>query len=730
MAQVIQMPSGRPQAADEILGPIKERVDQAKRDRRRLEPTVHSDRAFAAGKQWLKISRSDRRLHLDPRDVEEGKERVTVDLLSQYMGTGEGLLAGAEARRDLVFRREDIPSEDFTKAANDAMAFGWEVDFGAPAALARTKRRILVDGTAAIRVRFDPTVGRELGEVPIGDGRTVLVMGEEEGMPPRPVKVPRGEVILDKAVAHAFQAALLQTGEQPKTKYLREGRVILEPGSFFNILTPPAIEDEELFPWEAWIDAVAIDRLLAEYGDKAAGIQEEPLAAGEMLGVKESLEDSMGASPEDADVPGKLDGHALRVKYYERPCREYPKGRVVCYAGEKLLDVEEELPLKRPNGDYASGIVYFHYKPVEGRFHGRSLVGQGKSPQKSFNKFVQLIDETIRRGQPYMIVGSTDEDVEKTTDRPLEVVKVKPTSQAPQTVQGIGPGEWMWRALEEKRQELEEAMGIKGVELGENPQNVNTYGQLQLLAEKARTKTNPIVEDFQAGIERIEECCVYLMRKYWPSDKVIAIVGEEDMAEAVEFKASQLPEFFRFKVAEGARSRSQAAEIQLITDVWNAAQNVITNDQDPDVRHRWLAWYVDSLKAGKMLPLPDSPADAQLELARWQNAQLAEGDPVEASPWHDPAVHLPIHNELRAEFEMAGRDELVQLVGEHIAADEQIAAQAQQAQEQAQAAQLAEQQAQQAQQAEQERQGQLEQATQLEAIRAAGRMAQPPRQAR
>jgi hypothetical protein len=729
MAQVIQLPSGRSRPADEVLGPIKEKVEQAKRDRKRLEPTIHSNRAFAAGKQWLKWSRGDRRLMLDPKDVEGARERTTVDLLSQYMGTGEGLLAGAEARRDLVFRKEDIRSEDFTKAANDAMAFGWEVEFNAVSALARTKRRILVDGTAAIRVRFDPTVGRDLGEVPIGDGRTVTVLGEQEGEEPRPVPTQAGQPILDGSLARAYMAELMRYGEQPKMRRLNEGRVILEPLSFFNLLVPPGIEDEDLFPWEAVIDAVSIDRLIAEYGDKAEGIEEEPLAALEMLGAKESLDSSLGASPEDADTPGKLDGHVMRIKFYERPCREYPKGRTVCFAGERLLAETEELPLKRPNGDYTSGVVYFHYKPVEGRFFGRSLVEQGKSPQRVFNQRVSQIKETIDRGQPYVLVADNQDDEGlKQSTIPLELVKVPPTGMVPQPVQGMGPGEWMWRSLEELRQELEEAMGIKGVELGENPQNVNTYGQLQLLAEKAKTKTNPIVEDFQAGVERIEECCVYLMRKYWPSDKVIAIVGEEDMAEAVEFKASQLPEFFRFKVADAARSRSQAAEIQLITDVWNAAQPLIANDPDPEVKHRWLAWYVDSLKAGKMLPLPDSPADAQYEKARWQNSQLADGEPVEAAPWDNPEVHLPEHNELRTELEMAGRDELVQLVSEHIAEDEAIAQAAQEAEAQAQAQQAAEADAQQqaaAQEAqaasdanaEAERQNKL----QVEALRAAGR---------
>lgn len=691
MAQVVRIPQGHATPAEDILGPIREKVEQGKRDRKKREPVWHQNRAFASGKQWLKWSRGDRSLKLDPRDVAEGKQRYTVDLLSQYMGTGEGLLAGADDRRDLVFSKEDTPSEQFTKAANDALGFGWDVEFGAPAALTRTKRRILVDGTAAVQAVFDPTVGRELGQVPIGDGRSVTVLGANEGEPPQMMPTKAGQPILEGPLARAYIAEHQAEGTQPEYRNMKEGRIRYRAYSVFNIIVPPGIEDEDDFPWEAIVDAVPIDTLITEYGDKAQGLQAEPLAALEMLGVKESFEDSMGSDPEDADTPGKLDGHVARVRFYERPCREYPKGRFVCYAGERLLHQRDELPVRRANGDYSSGIAYFHYRPVEGRFWGRSLVEQGKSPQRAFNRRVQQIAETIDRGQPYMVV-SGDEDPIKSSDRPLEIVKVPKFGQIPTAVQGIGPGEWMWRSLEELRQELEEAMGIKGVELGENPSNVNTYGQLQLLAEKARTKTNPIVEDFQAGIERLEEFSVYLMRRFWPADKQIAIIGEEEMAEAVEFKASELPEFFRFKVAEGARTRSQAAEIQLVTDVWNAAQTILATEQDPMVKHRWLQWYVDSLKAGKMLPLPDSPTDSQDEKARWQNAQLSEGEAVQAAEWDVPEIHLPIHEELRVEMEMAGRDDIVQIVSEHIAEDQAIAQQAADAQAQAEQEQAAQQQ--------------------------------------
>ena len=83
--------------ASQILDPIKKRIEQAKRDRSRLEPVWHSNRAYAAGKYWLKWSRADRRLRLDPRD-EAKAERMSIDILTQNLWTALGQLAGAEAQ--------------------------------------------------------------------------------------------------------------------------------------------------------------------------------------------------------------------------------------------------------------------------------------------------------------------------------------------------------------------------------------------------------------------------------------------------------------------------------------------------------------------------------------------------------------------------------------------------------------------------------------------------------
>lgn len=636
MAQVVEQAGART-PADVVLGPIRERIEQAKRDRSRFEPVWHSNRAFGAGKQWLRWSRGDRRLKLDPRDTEAGLERYTVDILTQNLWTALGQLAGAEERRQLLFRREDVPSEDFTKAANNALAYGWEHEWRAPEVLAQVKRKLLIDGTAAVQCYFDPTQGKELGEMPVG---------------------PDGP-IADGEEARAFMAEQLQMGDRPQLKRLNEGRICWHARSAFQLLVPPGIEDEEKFPWEGTIEAVPLDKLVERFGEKAKGLKEEPLAVLEQIGLKDSIDFGFGSDPEaDPGTPGKLDGHCALVTYYERPCTKYPRGRVVYFAGDRLLDVVNELPYKRPDGDYHSGLVYFHYWRIEGQFWGRALIQPGKGIQRAYNKRIQQEHMTINRGQPKIITEENDEIAQ--TDQPLEIIQL-PVSQQRQPIvfNGVPVHESIWRSKEGLLGDLERALGVHSVSTGEAPARQTTYAELALRAEKDRTKIDPIVADFQMGVAILTELSLYDVRKYWPKDKLLAISGEEDYAEAVSFQASQLPEFFMTELAEGTKPRNQAAEIQLIQDLWQADQS---NPAGPRLDLSWLA---ESFKAGKALDFPESPTDVHEEKARWENTRMLDGDLPEPAEYDPPDVHIPAHIESQVEAEMAGDMDTWQLIEMH-----------------------------------------------------------------
>lgn len=643
MAQVVEDSRTR-ERASEFLDPIKKAVEQGKKDRGRMEPVWHSNRAYGAGKYWLKWSRGNRRLMLDPRDVAHGMERLSIDILTQNLWTALGQLAGAEARRNLLFRREDVPSEMFTEAANAAVRYGWEHEWHAKRKLNQVKRKLLIDGTAAIECYFDPTVGKEIGQMPVRGG------------------VP----IYDGEEARSYVADLAGKGERADYKLLREGRICWHPRSVFQLIVPPGIEDDEAFPWEATIEAVSLDHLIDRYGDAAVGLRSEPLAVHEQLGLKDSVEGGFDSEPEgESGTPGKLEGYGALVKYRERPSTKHPRGREVHYCQERLLEVVPHLPYQLPNGDYHSGVVYFHYWRVEGRFWGRGLIEPGKGIQRTYNKRAQQEATTIDRGQPYILADKNSKL--KRTEVPLEVVEHDFAGSAPppQAVAGIPVHDSIWRSKQDLKEDLQTAMGIHSVSTGEAPQRETTYAELAMRAEQDKVKLDPIFEEFQDGVGRLQELAVDDIRRYWSTEKLKAIAGEEGYAETVHLKASEIPSFFLTELADNARPRPDAAQVQLVMDLWRADGEESATTGKP--RKLTLAWLHASLQAMKPLDFPETAEDIHTRKARWENSLIRDGDvpkPVEYDP---PDIHLPIHREDQVEAEMAGDWELWHRHEEHIA---------------------------------------------------------------
>jgi hypothetical protein len=119
---------------------------------------------------------------------------------------------------------------------------------------------------------------------------------------------------------------------------------------------------------------------------------------------------------------------------------------------------------------------------------------------------------------------------------------------------------------------MERAAGVRAASLGENPANVANYSQLALLREADQVKRQPILYERKLGIKQLVEDSVFDIRTYWGADKQVFLAGEEERVEAEVFNATKIPSFYMVKVAKGtAKPRSQAAELQKITDIWNAA---------------------------------------------------------------------------------------------------------------------------------------------------------------
>lgn len=667
----IASPDGTMTAGEELARPIRKQIREAREHRKQFEPIWQSNMAFAAGQHWLVTTGRFARVLQHVRDVDpayKGRELYSSDRITEFRMLALGEMGGEDDRPELLLQRDDVASEDYQAEANRAVGFGWDQEWEGDEAIAMSDQLCVDLGTSAIRCRFDSAAGKP----------------KEESYPHL-----NGKPILLKENAYEETAAAVQAGAQVEMKPLNEGRIRWEPLSAFNILVPPGVVHERYFPWEAVIRPMPLQAVKDEFGDVAADLEEDGDIAS-TLGVASTGNAGSEFAAVAQGRQTRLRGHVWLITYYERPTKKQPQGRVFHFAGSdlKLLRVEQELPYVSPDGTtYRSGISYFHWWRVTGRFWSRALVEALKEGQRGLNRLGSYSDEIIKKGLPYVLVpdGTPQQSELKRSAIPFEVVPYTPGQGAPQPVQGIGPGAWIQQRAEEITNDLERAAGIRAASLGENPANVDTYAALAKLSEADQVKRNRIRTERKAAICQLVEDSVYDIKTYWGPDKHLMLAGDEGKIEAHTFDATKIPTGYIVQPAKGTvKPRSQAAELQKVEDLWHAALNAGAVPLRPDV---WLKWYADSLDAGEALDLPDSPGDVHAEKAERENHQLLSGDgPMPEVSEYDPiAVHLPIHRKAQIEAEQSLDAGAWDRAAEHIQAHEMAEEEKIRAQAQAQA---------------------------------------------
>jgi hypothetical protein len=345
---------------------------------------------------------------------------------------------------------------------------------------------------------------------------------------------------------------------------------------------------------------------------------------------------------------------------------------VAVFAGNdlKLLDYRDgtdgrpALPYQAPDGTWRSGIAYFHWWRVTGRFWSRSLVEAMMDGQRLLDKRRTQLNEIIDRSMPKTYVERGSKAMDE-TGVPGEFIEIGKSERQPLPSQGIQPGAWMQQDVEAIREDIEHATGIKGPRLGENPSQVTTYSQLALINESEQVKRDQIHRERRLGIAKLVEDSVYDIRTYWGPEKQIMLAGDDGRMEAEAFNATQIPTFYVVSVATGsAKPRSQAAKLKMVEDIWAAAINSGAVQTNPAA---WVAWFKESLEAGEPRDLPETDqSDHQTDKAELENHMMMQGELAPVAYYDRIDIHIPIHRFVQDQAMIAGEEQLWQLVEQHV----------------------------------------------------------------
>ena len=238
------------------------------------------------------------------------------------------------------------------------------------------------------------------------------------------------------------------------------------------------------------------------------------------------------------------DDSAIVIEKYERPSVEYPEGRLIIVAGDKLV-YEGELPYFHGQ-DKERDFPFIRQTSIEepGCFWGTSVIERLIPVQRAFNAVKNRKHEFINRlslGVLSVEDGSVDLDnLEDEGLCPGKVLVYRQGATEPKYLQS----ESIPTGLSDEEKELgEEFNKISGINelLSTDTLSTNMSGvALELLIKQDETRLNAPVESIRIATVEIAKKILQLYKQFALFPRLAKIVGENGQIEMFYFSSSDI----------------------------------------------------------------------------------------------------------------------------------------------------------------------------------------------
>lgn len=318
-------------------------------------------------------------------------------------------------------------------------------------------------------------------------------------------------------------------------------------------------------------------------------------------------------------------------QFWMRPCKAAPKGMVVTWCGNTILESKMQYPYKHGKLPF----IQFDLLPGLGTREGRSWVADLIPLQIDYND-ARSREATIRRQLTPKILAPTGSiPPGKITSR-VEVIPYLPTGDKPNFM--IPDSGWIGQFQEgmtRADQEMGERAGQNDASAGRAHAS-QPAASILALQEADDTKLSISVKQMNAGIERVGWMVLALVRQFWLEDRVVRAWSDADgQVEMYHYNHADLDGEYDVHIAsESGVPRSAAARAQLALDL-NARK--IPPFDDPLMLMR----FID-------LPGADLIMDAltiDTRQAHRENGWMLQGNSVEVHQFDKHFIHIVEHGD-------------------------------------------------------------------------------------
>lgn len=303
-----------------------------------------------------------------------------------------------------------------------------------------------------------------------------------------------------------------------------EGDVRIDVISPFEVYPDPVAKsfDEAQFFIRAKVRPLAYFK--SHYGDVGAEVKAE-----ETWLLSAQFESRINSMNTRGPAAGTVDSNqqtAIELTYFERPCREYPRGRL-CVVANKIMLMNGELPTgKLP-------IVKFDDIVVGGKYYSECVTTHARPIQDQYNQVIRRRADWVNKLLTGKYISPRGNELirEALTDEQGEIIQYTPVPNAP----GGGepkaldiPDIPQWAYTEEDRldQQFSEIMGLGEASQGNIP-SANVPGvALQLMIEQDSTRIGTEIEQHEHAFADVGTLILDLIQKNYIAPRKMKFAGK------------------------------------------------------------------------------------------------------------------------------------------------------------------------------------------------------------
>ncbi len=380
-----------------------------------------------------------------------------------------------------------------------------------------------------------------------------------------------------------------------------------------------------------------------------------------------------GSTVPAADTEIKEDAVVV-IEKFEMPTSEFPNGRHIIVAGDKLCHYGE-LPYMNGEGGKRK---YPFVKQVSldnaGAFFGASIVERCIPVQRAYNAVKNRKLEFLNRiAMGVLAVEDGSVDTEQLADEGLCPGKILVYRQGSNPPVMMNAGSVPADFQREEDRLLQEFTMISGVSevMGYSrvPENVTSGTAISLIIEQDDTRMSITANNLRAAILEIGKQILRLYKQFATTRRLKRIAGENGEVDLVYFVGNDLTSDDIAFDTENDLSDTAASRRSMVMQILSMG---LLNEENGSVSPRNKARVLEILGFGNWEHSKDIE-ELNIKKAMRENLKMADGTDVEPDKTDEHSIHIAEHTKFILSQEYDGDSEVKRKITEHIEQHGQLA---------------------------------------------------------